>query len=198
MSVRCRIEEFKVHSNRPDLFTTIHKGIRWWMGDVSARLGATDYLDAAAASRSLDELGRFLDMLDAHSEHEHTFIAPYLDERAPERSRVLHQEHSDLNDLTQTLRRQASALGVLAPGHEMSANMGLALYRAFGRYSSTVLHHLDSEETVLMPLLWSICTDEELGGIMTAFRARHGAESAVIYARVALAFSPQERAILGV
>ena len=185
-------------SDRIDLFTTVHKGLRWWIGDVNAKLGASDLSDAAALEDVLSHLVDCLDALDAHSGHEDAFIAPMLDARAAVRVAMWHSEHEALDAMTLALRRQAQKLRELAPDHPRAAGLGLELYRAFARFSSEVLLHLDEEETRIMPLMWSVCTDEELVGIMSAFRARHGEDATRLYARLALAFTPAERALLGV
>jgi hypothetical protein len=52
--------------------------------------------------------------------------------------------------------------------------------------------------TRIMPLLRSFCPDDELTAIMTAFRAQHGAESAMLYARFAADFTSTEPELLGV
>jgi hypothetical protein len=185
-------------TERLDLFTVIHKGLRWWIGDLGARLGATDFTNAAEAILALKEVVECLETLDAHSLHEDSFIAPVLDARAASRGLPWHDEHEALQAATTALRRQVQELVNLGPTHAHATGLGLELYRAFSRFASDVYLHLDEEETRLMPLLWSVCTDEELLAIMTAFRSRHAAESAVLYARVAAAFTPSERALLGV
>lgn len=184
-------------TNRIDLFTLIHKGLRWWMGDVSAQLGATDFTDPAAAT-SLEDLIACLETLEAHSTHEATFIAPVLDARSPYRGQPWHAEHASLDAQAETLVRQARELRAAGATHPQATAIGLELYRAFARFTSEMYLHLDDEETRLMPLLWAVCTDEELTDILTAFRAAHGPESAILYARLATAFTPAERTLLGV
>ena len=185
-------------SDRIDLFTTIHKGLRWWLGDLSARLGALDLADPIEAARLASELIECLDTLDAHSEHEETFIAPLLDARGAGRTVDWHAEHTSLDAMASALRRQAGGLTSLQLPDPQRAGTVLELYRSLCRFASAVYLHLDDEETRLMPLLWATSSDEELAGVMSAFRARHSEESARLYARVAAAFTPRERALLEV
>src|SRR5687767_6756663 len=91
-------------SDRIDLFSTIHKGLRWWIGDVSARLGATDPSDGEAYRAVLAQVLDCLDELEAHSGHEDTYIAPMLDARAATRAVAWHGEHEALDAMTRALR----------------------------------------------------------------------------------------------
>lgn len=182
---------------RPDLFTTVHKGLRWWMSTLSAALGAIDASDVPGREALLDDLLRYLDALDAHSLHEETFIGPLLDARGGTRVLAWHEDHAALEEMCGSLRRQAHALRTACDAAQ-THGLALQLYRSFARFSSAMLMHLDEEETTLMPLLWSVCSDEELAGAMLAFRARHGEEAAALYARLAPAFTPRERDQLGI
>jgi len=185
-------------NERSDLFTLIHKGLRWWMGDVSARLGSTNVQDASCLHDVVMELLDLLEAIDEHGQHEETFIAPVLDARANYRSRDWHEDHVILDRLTASLRSQAESLLEGGAAVAQQPKLVLDLYRAFARYTAEMFVHLDWEETTLMPLLWSVCSDDDLAGIMAAYRAAHGAEAAVLYARIAAAFTSDERELLGV
>jgi len=183
---------------RIDLFVIPHKGLRWWMAELSSRLGATDFTDAPATAASLAELSAFLDELDAHSLHEETFIAPFMERRGADRFPAWEAEHRALDVAVAALRRQSAELTQLGTDHPNVAGLGLGLYRAFARFAATTLLHLDEEETTLMPLLWSVCSDADLAGLMDGFRARFSAEAMRLYTRTAPAFTTGERALLGV
>ena len=185
-------------NDRIDLFTLIHKGLRWWMGEVSAGLGATNFRDKEQMEDALNELQACLSALDEHSVHEDGFIAPVLDARSPARTAGWHEEHAQLEQAAAALRAQARELDALGVDHPRIEALGLQLYRSFALFVSGMSMHLDDEETKVMPLLWSVCTDEELSGIMTAFRERHGSSSALLYAKLAPAFNETERALLRV
>lgn len=185
-------------NDRIDLFTLIHKGLRWWMGEVSATLGATNFRDKDRTEDALQELIACLAALDEHSEHEDDFIAPILDARTASRTAGWHEEHARLESAAAALRLQASELRALGVEHPRAEALGLQLYRSFALFVSQMSLHLDEEETKVMPLLWSVCTDEELLGIMTAFREQHGPSAALLYARLAPAYNVTERSLLGV
>jgi len=184
-------------TNRIDLFTLVHKGIRWWLGAVGAVLGATDFTSPGSTS-ALDAVEELLAMLDAHALHEDTFIAPLLAERAPERAAAWEGEHRRLAQLEESSRDQVATLRERGAAHASAGAAGLALYRSFSRLAAEVLEHLDAEETDLMPLLWATCTDAELATVMTSFKARFGAEAATFYRRAAPAYAAPEREMLGV
>jgi hypothetical protein len=180
---------------RIDLFTFVHKGIRWWLGSVGAMLGTVDFTSRGFVDR-LDALTDLLGGLDAHARHEDTFIAPTLRARAPGRAAAWDAEHGAFERSERELRALISKLRELEPSHDTGA-AGLALYRAFHRFAAEMLMHLDREETELMPLLWDTCSEAELAAIMTSFKAECGAEATAFYRHNAAAYTPSEQALLG-
>jgi hypothetical protein len=65
-----------------------------------------------------------------------------------------------LADLEETARTQA------AGGEDPNA-----LYRALASFTASYLAHLAVEEGEALPALWEYCSDDELLGIMTSFKA---------------------------
>lgn len=179
------------YSSRIDLFTTVHKGLRWQMGRVLSALGAAQ-VSGPSSSLALDELEQFLVMIDEHTHHEDEMIAPLLKQHFSDLNLSWQAEHRELEAFETTLRKQIQEVRLSG-----SSNSGLSLYRAFARFASAMLDHLDKEETTLMPLLWQACSEEELGGVMKNFLQRYGAEAARFHAQVAGAYSQTERAKLG-
>lgn len=181
---------------RMDLFATVHKGLRGWMGQVGARLGATSFV-GPSRDDVLQELGELLQTLQEHALHEDTFIAPLLQERGTDRHLQWQGDHRRLGEAEISLRHQLEALMRLGGDHPVAEAAGTSLYRAFNRFVAETLVHLDYEESVVMPLLWATCTDDELRGVMQRFLDRFGAESAKFHKRVAAAYTQAERARLG-
>jgi hypothetical protein len=183
--------------NRIDLFTLAHKGIRWWLGSVSAMLGAAE-LTSRELAAPLEAVVEVLAGLDEHAHHEDTFIAPVLRLHAPERATAWAAEHHAFEESERELRAVLAKLRDLDPSDGAARGAVLALYRAFNRFTAEMLLHLDREETELMPLLWARCSDAELGAIMTSFKAQCGIAAASFYQRNGAAYTPSERALLGV
>jgi hypothetical protein len=183
--------------NRIDLFTLVHKGIRWWLGSVSATLGAAEVTSRGFVAQ-LDAVADLLAGLDEHARHEDTFIAPVLRLHAPERATAWAAEHHAFEQAERELRAMLAKLRDLDPSDGAARVAVLALYRAFNRFTADMLLHLDREETELMPLLWARCSDAELAAIMTSFKAQCGVEAASFYRRNAAAYTQSERVLLGV
>lgn len=154
-------------------------------------LGAAQFPDASG-SVALDELERFLEMVDQHTRHEDEMIAPLLGRHSRDRNLAWQGEHRELEVLETTLRKRLRDARDSA-----TQDNGLSLYREFARFCAAMLEHLDKEETTLMPLLWQSCTDEDLSDLMKNFLHRYGAEAAQFHAHVANAYTPVEKAKLG-
>ncbi len=179
-----------------DMFTTVHKGLRWWMGRLGASLGAATYTDADAQA-VLTEVEEFLAALDAHSLHEELFIVPLLT-LATDRAAAWRDDHHRLEALEGAMRRQIEGVRRLDPKNPSAAALGLALYRTFYRLAAEILRHLDEEEALLMPLLRTVLDEAELRRLVEDFQSQFGKEAMRLHARVAPAYNPVERARLGV
>lgn len=141
---------------RVDLFTHIHKGIRKGLFNLGEQAGATDWTDPVEADRLAARWGAVRDVLISHTEHEDRYIFRLLD--GDEGAATLpDDEHRDLDDLLADLDERFDALRTGA-----TADDGLEWYRDLNRYIATMLQHLHIEETVVMPALWRVASDEEL------------------------------------
>lgn len=181
---------------RIDLFTTVHKGLRWEMGRVMAALGSAQF-SAPSAAGVVEKLELFLQTIDKHTHHEDELIAPLLRLHYPDKFLTWQGEHRKLEAFEATLREQIEDVRDSGPSDPMIESKGLSLYRAFARFAAATLEHLDMEETLIMPLLWHACTPEDIGGVMTKFLHLYGAEAARVHAQFAAAYSPAEKVKLG-
>jgi len=179
-----------------DLYTLPHKGFRFWIADVATRLGAADLTDAAAGALLVRDADTLLQQLLAHGDHEDTFIHPLLARLSPDIERTLESQHHQLEPALDGLRRQ---VGSFHDALERStvAGVRLALYRSLQRFAAANLLHLDFEETVVMPLLWSTTEPAELQAVMADFRQQVGAEVMAMYGRTRTAYTSAELAALG-
>lgn len=183
-------------ASRIDLFTTVHKGLRWQMGRVMAALGSAQFSSPTGAA-AVEELELFLKTIDQHTRHEDELIAPLLKLHSSDKFVAWQTEHRELEAFEAKLHRQIQDVRDSERSDPMIESKGLALYRAFARFAGAMLEHLDLEETTLMPLLWHTCSDEDIGGVMSRFLRTYGADAAQQHRQFSAAYTPAEKVKLG-
>ena len=155
-----------METERDDLFTHIHKGLRKGLFDVTVAAGATDWADSAAIAAFNDQWQPMLAILRSHTRHEDEHILRILDPHDPAATVRAAEEHRDLDDLLDDLADRVE--------HAVAARdrvAGLAVYRDLARFVAAYLPHLHDEETTVMNRIWATCTDEELAATRAAFMA---------------------------
>jgi hypothetical protein len=138
-------------SSRIDLYSLPHKSLRHALHEAGAALGTGDAAPALAA----------LDLLVAHGGHEDEFIGPLLARHLPDLAATVRSQHDQLETMVGTTS------AALAGADAVDA------YRCFHRLVAWNLGHLDEEETVVLPALWSAVPDAALAEVFAAFRAAH-------------------------
>ncbi len=155
--------------SRLEIYTTIHKGWRNRLFQMSTKAGKTDYAD----HMSLETLYGGLQSIAAgirlhHHSMEEKFIHPLLSAKIPGAVERLDKQHRHVDHLLDNLLLQLDAMRGQAGGLEKRRELGLEFYLAFNRFISFFLIHIDQEEEQIQSALWNLCTAEELE---TAWRA---------------------------
>jgi hypothetical protein len=145
---------------RHDIYGPIHKALRASMGNLVSRLGATDFSDAEAAADALSGLRRQLAIGASHLHHEEEHIHSALEGRAPGASGRLEADHhhheqsfAELEELMQAIEAAPDAA---------RERLGRDLYLRFSQFVAADMAHMAEEEKVVLPLLHSLFSDEEL------------------------------------
>ena len=153
-------------TERDDLFTSIHKGLRLGLFDITVQAGRTDWADPAQVTERGERWEGLLTLLRAHGEHEDQHILRLLDPYDPLATESTAEQHRDLDDLLDDLAERFGTV-LAAPG--MAS--GLELYRDLARFVAAYLTHMHDEETRVMGRIWACCTDEEIAGARQRFMA---------------------------
>lgn len=152
---------------RPDLFTQIHKAIRWMLYDVANRLQTADFSDRAAATAVLERLERLLGLLHEHSVHEETSYFPPLQAAEREVVHLMTEEHQEAGRKIASVRGAVAAVLPLA-GTEAGLEPAARLNRTFNHFMAYYLRHMNHEEETALPAMWRTFTDEQLLAMRTA------------------------------
>ena len=180
---------------RVDLFTTVHKGIRALLFDISTEAARIDLASCIAVDGLADRIHQLIAFLDEHAHHEDLHVVPAVALVAPDLARSLGVEHLALDALQ--VEVQITADGLACADVDGRMIVGAQLSRAINRLIAAHLSHMHREETEVNAVLWAAYADADLAGI----RARLvGSIPTDRYAEwmlmIAPALSPVERSLV--
>ncbi len=142
-------------NDRYNLYTYIHKGIRFELADLMRTAGNLDFADREAASALVARLRQSLHLMNEHALHEDQFVEPLLQACAPHLARRVAATHQVL----ESQEEEVLHLCDLAPGNSAA---GYKLYLALTRYAATQFGHMAEEEAEIIAALWQRYSDDEI------------------------------------
>ena len=147
-----------------DLYTSTHKGQRLKFSEISNAAGTLNINDQNKLNSLEVALVSFRDHMYKHASLEEKFIHPLLAERVPGGADRLEEDHRVMHKQFENLVACFGELKKKLTDFEQRDELSLEFYRAWSRFISFYLDHIDFEEDHVMPLLWKLCTDDELAG----------------------------------
>jgi iron-sulfur cluster repair protein YtfE (RIC family) len=157
------VSRFSAQIPSVDLYGPVHKGLRHALSTLLVRMGQASFAEAGPVVALLEDLGAVLALAVRHVEHEEEHIHPALEARSPGASASLAYEHDEHDRDVAELRALAAALRGAPPAARPA--FGRTLYLAYSQFVSDTLAHMTEEERVIMPLLESLYSTEELQAI---------------------------------
>ena len=180
---------------RFDLYSTIHKALRHFMGDTLYRVGRLDVDDAADMEGTLGQLDSLLGLCLSHIHHENEFVHSAIEARHPAGAERTAGDHAEHLDSIEALQSEARALRET----DAAARPVLAqrLYAHLALFVAENLQHLHIEETANNGALWALYSDAELLQIHERLLASVSpAEHQVVGRWMFPAVNPTERAAI--
>jgi len=147
-----------------DLYTSTHKGQRLKFSEISNAAGTLNMNDHNKLNSLEVTLVSFRDHMYQHASLEEKFIHPLLAERVPGGADRLEEDHRVMRKQFDNLVACFGELKKKSTDFEQRDEFSLEFYRAWSRFISFYLDHIDFEEDHVMPLLWKLCTQDELAG----------------------------------
>lgn len=135
-------------TDRPDVFTHVHQGIRRALFDASTALARAEG-DPAAQRVALSLVDDALLFVTRHGENEDTLLLPLLDARAPEISARMRIAHQRMEGELETIR-------------ELHARRASDLYLRLSLFIAHYLTHMAEEELELEAHIRTVVSDAEL------------------------------------
>lgn len=134
-----------------------HKYVSSALNDVERLTAKTDFRNPAARKKLQEEFEGLKEMLEGHAEWENTRIHELL-------RRKNSKVHGDAEADHKVQDEQLAQLQKLLHQAE-TEELGYKFYLAYRKFVSDNLAHLHEEETIILPELQRLYTDEELRAI---------------------------------
>jgi iron-sulfur cluster repair protein YtfE (RIC family) len=147
-------------TGRVDLYNSIHKALRAWMGHTLTRVGQMDPTDAEECRAVVTEVNELLGAMLAHLQTENTWVHPAILTRHPNALVEIQEDHAAHEQSIEHLRGLAASV-VSSPASQTTA-VAQQLYAALAVFFGENLEHMQIEETYNNQLLWLAYSDTEL------------------------------------
>jgi len=178
--------------SKVDLYTGPHKGQRAMFFMIGKAAGTLNLNDQNALTTLEGELALFRDNMYLHANIEEKFIHPLLSERVPGGADRLNEDHRLMHKQFDEL---VACFGEIK--NKLREELSLEFYLAWNRFTSFYFNHIDYEEEHVMPMLWKLCTSDELGDVFKKALAGQTPKELLENLGMMLpAMSPAERAML--
>ncbi len=178
---------------RVDLFTTIHKGIRALLFDISTEAARVDVSACIAVDGLVERIHQLIAFLDEHAHHEDIHVLPAIAFASPDLARSLGIDHRALDEMQ--VQVGITADGLACADVEGRAAVAAQLSRTLNRLTAAHLDHMHREETEVNEVLWGALGDTELAEIRGRILAALAPERHLEWqALMVPALSPVERA----
>ncbi len=138
-----------------------HKYVSFVLNDLERLIAKTDFRIASQVEKIEQEFDAVIEMLRGHAEYEDSKLHPLLQKKGSsifQEAQEDHQHHDALFQNLQQLLEQIKA----APEEQQQVELGYQFYLSYRRFVGENLHHLDQEETRILPEIQRLYTDAEL------------------------------------
>jgi hypothetical protein len=182
-------------TERYNIYTLIHKGLRAWMCDVLTAVGHMDPHDPVDVAAALGEVRALLAGCASHLEHEDEHLHTALEARAPGSALVTAREHEQHE--RSLARLEDSVRSVEATTGSARAAAAMFLYRQLALFVAENFEHMHAEETQNHATLTAHYNEAEVFAIEQAIVGSLAPDEAMTVMRwMAAAAAPHERAAL--
>jgi hypothetical protein len=146
-----------------DFYGPIHKGLRLAQTQMLVRLGACGGDDEGELAELLGDLVTFCRICEHHLENEDRWVHSALEDRAPGSTFRLGESHAHHRQSFEALEALMARVETAQPCDRPRRLK--QLYLRFSLFMADDLAHMAEEEELMLPVLQSLFTDEELAGI---------------------------------
>lgn len=141
-----------------------HKYVCASINDVERLIAKTDFSSIAEVTKVKEALDRLIPMLKGQADYEESRLHKMLKERGSDVYKYIEKDHRAYEQKLDCIR---NALGQVLESKiaEEKVELGHKLYLLFRKFAGDNLLHLHEEETVILPELQRLYSDEELSRV---------------------------------
>ncbi len=155
-------------SQRVDLYTEVHKGLRRALTNILNNAGRLDVTDPKSVAGFNDDLDFIVGLLAEHAENEDTHVQPLIDKDNTDLATTIKVDHLkleiEINAVVDAYRQLGESIG------EQALSVGKVAYYKLSAFIGRYLVHMSTEELEVMPFLQERLTDPELMSITNQLR----------------------------
>ena len=155
-------------SQRADLYTEVHKGLRRALTSLLNVAGRLDVTDPKAVVNFNDDLGFLVGLLAEHAENEDTHVQSLIVSAETDLAATIEVAHQELKTEINAVVEAYRQLG--ESDEEQALSAGKSAYYKLSAFIGRYLVHMSTEELEVMPFLQGRLTDSELMDITNQLR----------------------------
>lgn len=152
------------HSKMRYRFYREHKYVSYAVSELEKLIAKADFRDKTQIDIIKNELANIEALMTGHAEWEESSIHELLKKKQSSVHTSIEIEHQEHAAQFKALQKMISDISNCKNENEQ-LNKGYAFYIAYRHYAADNLKHLHEEETVIMPELQKLYSDEELRAV---------------------------------
>ncbi len=168
-------------SQRYNIYSAAHKGLRSLMSDTLQRCGRTDWQDVSEGAQTLAQLRLLMDVCFMHLNHEDTFVHTAMETRRPGSSNATGTDHHQHVLAIKSFLADAETLENTPV--VLRDSLGASMYRRLALFVAENFEHMAVEEADNNAVLWACYTDDEIHSIERTLVAHMSPEKSIAFLR---------------
>jgi hemerythrin-like domain-containing protein len=138
-----------------------HKYVSFELSELERLIAKTDFNDNAQVSKVKDQLLSLENMLKGHSAWEDGSIHEFLRKKGSNLHESIENDHKQHEEMFKQFKNKLKDI-IDCNDHTEKLKLGYEFYLAYRLFVAESLNHLHKEETIIMPELHKLYTDDEL------------------------------------
>lgn len=144
-----------------------HKYVSAAVNDLERQIARTDFSNLQEVQAVAHEFQELAEMLKSHAHYENEKLHSLLEQRGSLVHKHVENDHAHQDEHLLEIQSGIDQI-ILAKTEEEQISLGYKLYLTYRKFAADNLNHLYEEETLILPELQRLYTDEELKKVEAA------------------------------
>lgn len=141
-----------------------HKYVSFMLNELERLTAKTDFRVPSQTEKVVQEFNSLAAMLEGHAEYENSALHELLKKKNSSVHAEIEDDHKHQDEQLADLRNKLNAILESADEKEQ-VELGYQFYLAYRKFVGDNLVHLHEEETIILPELQRLYSDEELKAV---------------------------------